>query len=256
MVISVAVIYEAVHNNRKGYLPMTIRLFCVTAALSLTLSACGGGNDAADADKSSDKPIAQKPEAEAPKVAAAAIPNLSNGPDVCFRAIAKHIGADTKVSEITSFFSAGSAVDSDDEEPQGQMTTCTVQYQSPEDPRKLVGTRLDIETGEFAPPSPVEITVMGNAATFNLEDHIVPLSQLNAAGLTAIMEAEKAKLSSVYGTYAWTGVRLEGPSAFNNNPTLRLDVTGRIAANDIKESGYASVAIDASKITKNLLTPS
>ncbi len=226
-------------------------LLYTTAAFSLCLAGCGGGDKAPSKDPV--VPNAGKTEAE--KSAPVAAANLSKGPDICFSAIVKHLGADTKVSEMTSFFSSGSAIDSSDEEPQGQMTTCSVQYQSPDDPRKLVGTRMDVDTGQFAPPSPVEITVMGNAADFRLEDHVIPLSAINAAALTSVMDAQKARLSGVYSSYAWTGVRLSGPDAFNNKHTLRLDITGRLAANDIKESGYASVSTDGKAITADHLTP-
>src|SRR5690349_11279538 len=91
---------------------------CVLAGLSLGLSACGGNKDAtsntASADATATAPSAAATPATAAKVAAA---NLSEGPDVCFRAIAKHLGADAKVSDITSFFSSGSEIDSNDSEP-------------------------------------------------------------------------------------------------------------------------------------------
>jgi hypothetical protein len=226
------------------------------AALSLVLTACGGKSENSDAPSamqqgSSAAKIA--PGETAPKVAA---PTLAEGPDVCFRAIAKHLGDKTKVSEITSFFSSGSEIDPSDTEPQGQMTTCSVQYQNPADPRKLLGTRLDIATGKFDPPAPVEISVMGgNAAEFKLDDYLIPLSQINAAALTSIMDSQKARLSGVYGKYAWTGVRLSSPDGFNNKHTLRLDVSGRLASNDIKGGGYASITTDGKKITTNFLLP-
>jgi hypothetical protein len=228
-------------------------LLGMTATLSFGLTACGGGGDDKAAKESAAPKAAEK--TEAPAAAAATVANLSQGPDVCFKALAKHLGADTKIAEMTSFFSAGSAIDPSDDEPQGQMTICKAQYQSPDDPRKLLGIDMDTDTGTFGEPSPVEITVMGNAADFNLEDHIVPLSSINAAGLTAIMDAQKAKIGSTFSSYAFTGVRVEGPGAFNSKHTLRLDIAGRIAANDIKHDGYASVSLDGKAITKDHLMP-
>lgn len=228
---------------------------CTVAVLSLGLAACGGADEPAGgaSDAARGPATAVTPGMEATKVAA---PMLSEGPDVCFRAIAKHLGANVKVSEITSFFSAGSEIDSGDTEPQGQLTTCTVQYQNPDDPRKLLGTRMDIATGKFDAPSPIEISVMGgNAAEFKLDDYLIPLSQVNAAGLTAIMDSQKERLGGVYSKYAWTGVRLSTPDSFSNTHTLRLDVDGRLASNDIKEDGYASITPDAKKITTNYLLP-
>jgi hypothetical protein len=224
------------------------------AALSSALVACGGGND--NAAKENANAAAKTAAGEAaPAKESATVATLAQGPDVCVRAISKHLGAETKIAEMTSYFSSGSVIESSDDEPQGQMTTCSVQYQSPDDPRKLVGISMDVDTGEFGPPSPVEITVMGNAAEFNLEDHIVPLSTLNAAGLTAIMDAQKAKIGSKFSGFAWTGVRLMGPSAFNAKHTLRLDLTGRLASNDIKHNGYASISLDGKTITADHLMP-
>lgn len=235
---------------------------CLAAALSFGLSACGSSDDAASdaagsdvagtAGEASSESVVGKMKAA---VAPASAPKLADGPDVCFRAIAKHLGADVKVAEISSFFSAGSEIDGNADNPEGEMTTCTVNYQNPEDPRKLLSTRMDISTGEFAPPSQVEISVSGNAADFRLEDHLVALSAINPAALTGVMEEQKAKLASVFSRHAWTGVRLSGPSAFSRTHTLRLDGEGRLAANDIKESGYASVSLDGKTITKNHLMP-
>ncbi len=222
-------------------------------ALALGLSACGGSDKAAEG--SPEKSDAPAKTAAAPAAAPSAL-NLAAGPDVCFKAIAKHLGADAKVAEITSFFAEGADIEGgSSNEPVGTMTTCKVDYQSPDDPRKLVSVSMDTKTGVFSEPQQMEITVMGDAASFRLEDHLIPLSKINAAGLTAVMEAEKAKLSGIYSKYVWSGVRLEGPGAFSEVHTLRLDLNGRLAANDIKNGGYASVSIDGAKITKNHLLP-
>lgn len=228
-------------------------MICMAVILSLGLSACSGGADPSEAP--ADAAPADPAEAPSEERTVAAAPILSDGPGVCFDAITEHLGADTKVSEITSFFSTGSEIDSSETKPQGEMTICTVEYQSPDDPRKLVRTRLDIESGEFTPPQPIEITVMGNAAEFDLEDYLIPLSQIDASGLSSVMEAQKSRLSDVYSTYAWSGVRLSAPDAFSDTHTLRLDVEGRLASNDIKESGYASVSTDGKTITADHLTP-
>jgi hypothetical protein len=222
-------------------------------ALALSLSACEGGDKAAEA--SPEKVAATSKNATAPVAASTAF-NLAAGPDVCFKAIAKHLGADAKVAEITSFFSGGADLEGgSSDEAEGTMSTCKVDYQSPDDPRKLVSTSMDTKTGEFSAPQQMEITVMGDAAAFRLEDHLIPLSQVNAAALTGIMESEKAKLAGVYSRHVWTGVRLMGPGAFSEVHTLRLDVEGRLAANDIKNSGYASISVDGKKITADHLMP-
>ncbi|MCL1634819.1 hypothetical protein M2650_09270 [Luteimonas sp. SX5] len=242
---------------------------CFYIVLSLGLSACGGSDEvpgepsstaAKAAQPSSTAQSAQAPAMDEAKTqkdtGAAAAFNLADGPDVCFRAIAKHLGADAKVSEITSFFSAGKEIEPSHIEPAGEMTTCTVQYQDPNDSRKLLRSDLDLESGEFGPPNPVEITVTGgNAADFKLEDYVIPLSKVDAAALTSVMEAQKSRLSGVFSRYAWSGVRLSAPGAFSNTHTLRLDVAGRLASNDLRQGGYASVSIDGKKITADHLMP-
>ena len=222
----------------------------MTIVLALGLVACGSRNDASNASFATGKVAGPATQT------AAAAPNLAQGPDLCFRAIAKLLGADAKVSEITSFFSAGSDIDSSDTKPKGEMKLCTVDYQDPSDPRKLLSTSLDVATGVLAPAKPVEITVAGgDAATFKLEDYIIPLSKVDPAALTAVMTAQKARLDGIYSHYAWTGVRLSAPGPFSDKHTLRLDITGRLASNDIKGSGYASVTTDGKTITADHLKP-
>jgi len=227
---------------------------CLLATATLSLSACGKENDATTG--AANVAAAQADTAggsDAPEVAAL---NISQGPDVCFRAIAKHLGPDAKVSEINSFFSSGKEIDSSDDEPQGQLTVCSVQYQSPADPRKLLGTSLNVRTGQFAAPSPVDITVTGgDAAEFKLADYVTPLAQVNAAALAPFMEAQKGAMSKIYSAFTWSGVRLMSPGAFSNVHVLRLDIEGRLAANDIKESGYAEFAIDGKTLKSNNLKP-
>lgn len=220
------------------------------------LSGCGEHQDASKGTSENGAAASQASLAEARKDTGTTALNLADGPDVCFRAVVKHLGANTQVSEISSFFSSGSEIDSSDRDAKGQMTTCSVKYQSPDDPRKLLSTSLNIRSGEFAPPSPVEITVTGgDAAQFKLEDYLIPLSKINAAGLTSIMEAQNPQMDSIYSRYAWSGVRLESPDSFSNVHTLRLDIKGRLASNDIQQSGYASVTTDGKTITANHLKP-
>lgn len=227
---------------------------CLLATATLGLSACSKGNDTTTG--AADVAATQAGDggtSDAPKVAAL---NISEGPDVCFRAIANYLGPDAKVSEINSFFSSGKDIDSSDDEPQGQLTVCSVQYQNPADPRKLLGTSMNVQTGEFAPPSPVDITVSGgDASEFKLADYITPLAQVNATALASFMEAQKGSMSKIYSRFAWSGVRLMSPGVFSNVHVLRLDIDGRLATNDIKESGYAEFATDGKTLKSNNLKP-
>ena len=247
--------------------PRPAILFLAATSLSLALGGCGdsaadGGNSAAF-DTASGELLDIAPRDE-PRFASAGTATakrsapaltLASGPDVCFREIARKFGPDIKVSEVTSFFSAGEAISGRESQPRGELTTCTVSFQNPSDPRKLLSASFNTRTGTFGEPNPVEITVMGNAANFRLDDHVIALSRVNAAALTGVMEAQAQRLKSVYGDFAWSGVRLSGPDAFSRTHTLRLDLDGRLAANDIKESGYASVSLDGKRITANHLMP-
>ena len=228
----------------------------VLVACSLSLAACGGKNDAsADAG-------ALVSNIQVPAMTAVGLSEggrskftLADGPDACFRGVAKQLGPNAKVAELTSFFSPGKEIDPSASEPEGAMTTCTVQYQNPQDPRKLLEASMDVKDGTFSPPRPVEITVMGDASNFKLEEHLIALSQVNAAGLKAIMDGQKASMDQIYSKHAWSGVRLEAPDAFDAKHTLRLDLDGRLASNDIKAGGYASISTDGKTIVHNLLKP-
>jgi hypothetical protein len=224
---------------------------------ALTLAACGGKDKPENAATAESNATAGATAASAASSAAPATNlTLAQGPDVCFRAIAAHLGADVKVSEISSFFSTGTEIDGNARKPEGALTTCSVQYQNPEDPRKLLSISMNTDTGQFGTPNPVEIRVTGgNAADFKLEDHLIPLSSVNAAALAAIMDQQKTALSGAFSRYAFSGVRLMGPGAFDDKHRLRLDVDGRLASNDIKESGYAEISVDGQNVVNNRLTP-
>lgn len=225
----------------------------LTVALALGVGACHG-NDATTGTASAPRRVTPMPGGM--DVASAPAHTLAEGPDICFRLVAKKLGAAAKISELTSFFSVGSDIDSSAGEPKGKMTTCSVQYQNPQDARKLLETSLDMHSGDFSEPRPVEISIMGgDAEKFRLEDYLMSLSQINAAALTSIMESQKARLDGAYMPYAWSGVRLEAPDAFSATHTLRLDVDGRLAANDVKKGGYASITTDGKTIKTNFLLP-
>jgi hypothetical protein len=256
----------AARGNTIMTLPRPAILFTATTLLSLGLGGCGNfskDDDNSDAIDPANVELSELDPRDVPPPdglesggSSAPALTLASGPDVCFREIAKKFGPEVKVSEITSFFSAGEAISGRSSEPRVLMTSCSVSFQNPSDPRKLLTASFNTRTGAFGEPSPVEITVMGgNAANFRLEDYVIPLGRVNAAALTGVMNAQEKRLKTVYGEYAWSGVRLSGPSAFSRTHTLRLDLDGRLAANDIKESGYASVSLDGKRITADHLMP-
>ncbi|MCB2089487.1 MAG: hypothetical protein R3E18_03110 [Sphingomonadaceae bacterium] len=179
--------------------------------------------------------------------------NLAAGPDACFKAVAAEIGNDAKVSEITTMFSPGSEVDSSASEPAGAVTICSAYYQNPEDPRKLLSITYVPALGGFTDPAEVEISTRGNAADFNLDDYLMPLSDVKAAELSQVFEANADKLAEKYSTYAWTGVDLVEPGQFRDDFALRISYVGRLKSNDVKDEGYAIIALDGKTVTEDKL---
>jgi hypothetical protein len=222
-------------------------LSLTSLAMAVALAACG--------EKSAPDVAGNASAADDSAVASAKSYSLANGPDVCFKAIAQHLGADAKVMEIQSFFSSGSEIDASAKKPAGTLTHCAVDYQDPANPKKLIGTRLDTTTGTFSEPHQIELSVSGDAANFNLEDYLVPLSQVDAGALTSVFDAQKAALEGVYSKFAWHDIRLQPPGPFNDVPVLRVGAEGRLASNDIKKSGFALVSLDGKTIVKNNLLP-
>lgn len=130
----------------------------ITMGLALGVGACHGNDAPTNATSTTQRAVPVHGEIDA---ASAPAHTLAEGPDICFRLIAKKLGAAAKVSEITSFFSVGSDIDGGAGKPKGEMTTCSVQYQNPQDPRKLLETSIETRSGDFSAPRPVEISVMG-----------------------------------------------------------------------------------------------
>ncbi len=236
------------------------------AGFSIALTSCGESGESGSGTSHSTSneeagsnmsPASQQAGGSAPIGAAPANAlTLADGPDVCFREIEKKFGRDLKVSEINSYFSAGQEIDSMSRGPRGVMRACSVKFQNPQDPRKLMSAIYDTNTRSFGQPTPMEITVFGgNAANFRLDDYVIPLSRIDTTALKGLMDAQEPRLKKVYGDYAWSGVRLSSPGAFSKDHLLRIDVDGRLAANDIKESGYATVSLDGKRIVRDDLLP-
>lgn len=175
--------------------------------------------------------------------------SMGTGPDACFKAAAEKLGADAKVSDVTALYSPGPEVDPSATEPAGTVMSCTVYYQDPDNPLKLLGIVYNnAAMGGFSQPAPVEVSVSGDAADFKLDDMLVPLSGINASGLADVMAANKAKLDERYSAHGLTMVQLVGPSSFRDGFALRVQYDGRLKSNDVKEDGSATIALDGKTV--------
>ena len=98
---------------------------------------------------------------------------------------------------------------------------------------------MDVSSGTFGEPQPVEITVAGgNAAEFNIEDYLIPLSKINAAALVSVMDAKASWAVSTAITHGqgsdfrtwrlqqhpYVAPRSDGPSSVQRHQGRRLRV--------------------------------
>ncbi|MCK0129387.1 hypothetical protein [Erythrobacter sp. F6033] len=216
-------------------------------ALSLGLTACGGDSDAESTtggDRSSSDDAAS----------GAAFTLEDNGLDICFKAAAEKLGANTKVASLSTNFGVGENLEQYtvvSTEP-GQLKSCSLDYQDPENPNKLLRTDMDVATGEFKAPQPVEISVMGNAADFSLENIVVPLSDIKTAGFAGTVDGAKAQLDETFSSHALSSVRLSGPNPGRAEHSISVDFVGRLKSNDILDQGSIAFAVDGSQLYNNI----
>lgn len=234
---------------------------CLAIAVPVALTGCGGDDKDGSSDAGPGLSARSGPGSAASQAEPAAMATLDeDGPGACFDLVTEHLGAETKVNEIDSNFSTGKDIDPQLVDPEktpevGTLTFCSVKYQDPDDPKKLVETSLDRKTGTFSDPRPLEITVMGDAASFDLEDYLIPLSKIDTTPLPALMEQQQGTLDGAFSAHAWSGVDLSAPDQFSGDHLLRLDVAGRLASNDILDHGFLQVSVDGTKVVGDHLQP-
>ncbi|SIT35409.1 hypothetical protein BN2476_30044 [Paraburkholderia piptadeniae] len=174
--------------------------YLIAIAITTTLAACGEKDHAPQTvEKSADtassvasqtaEQSASSDDRETYKY------SLSDGLDICFRKLKDKLGGNAKVSSIDSSFSEGKDIDSEQDAPRGALTTCLASYQDPSDARKLLRSRMNVHSGQFETPEPVEIDVTGDASKFNLNDYVIALNRIDASPLQAFLDSRKLKLS-------------------------------------------------------------
>lgn len=183
------------------------------------------------------------------------IPNIADGPDVCFRLVASRLGKDLKVSVVKSSFSVGETLDRPESEPKGQMTACWLEYQDPENPGRLLATKWNFKTGKFQTPVPVEIEVFGgNPADFRVEDNVIPLSQVRYEALADFITRQQAGISKSYSQYGWDRIELDDPDHFHSRHRITIGMKGRLAVNNVLVNGHVDLATDGKKIQVDTIT--
>ncbi|NKY60713.1 hypothetical protein [Nocardia flavorosea] len=241
---------------------MTLRKvgLVVAVTLPLALGACGSDDGSSAVSQATGRAGSAPGDADTSGAGAVPVPTLADGPDVCFRLITEQLGADIKAHEVLTSFSVPADLDSTpvligDPPPAGELTTCTVKFQNPDDPKKLLEADFDTDTGTFSDPAPLELRVTGDASEFDLEEHLIALSAVDAAPLAAFMDQQLGSLDKAYSGHAWSGVRLMPPDRTSPTHFLRVDVDGRLASNDVLDTGYAELAVNGTEVVANRLVP-
>jgi len=219
------------------------------AAVSLTfiLAACGGDAETGDDGSAT---VGSGP-AGGPQ---SSMTLADNGPAVCFEAVAAKLGADTKVSSITTGFAVGDNLEKYTvvSTERGILKSCTVKYQDPENANKLVQVDMDVATGEFGDPQPLEISVIGNAADFKLENILIPVSSINSAAIAAKVDAQKARLDEAFSEHALQRVSLSSPGPGSAVHGIDVSFAGRLKSNDILETAGFGLNVDGSDDYNNI----
>lgn len=233
--------WEVFEMENRGVARVTV----APIAFALMLGACSG--ETSDAEAPGDSAMAEGP---TPLTA------RDDGPDICFQKAREKIGEDAKVASVSSWFSTGREIDGSASSPRGHMITCIVEYQDPDNPNAMLEMTWDGRTGAFRSPQRMEIMpIGGDPEDFRLDEFVVPLKNVNTSGLMPFLMDQKDDLASAYSDFELAQVRLEPPDFDQESHTLSVTVAGRLATNDIKDSGMARLALDGQTVLSNDLIP-
>jgi len=177
---------------------------------------------------------------------------LSDGVTVCMRQVKAQLGEEAKVAEILSYFEQTERLnDASVHHPgpkPGTLTSCRVDYQDPANPQKLLRQEMQMKTGEFSAPKPLEIHVSGDAAKFNLNDHVSPIKKWNLDAVEKLVSAQSAAAEKKYSLYQIDSATLK-IDPFNGRFVIRAAGNGRLKVNDVLEHNGVTVLVDGTKVT-------
>jgi len=180
---------------------------------------------------------------------------LADGPAACLGAYQKKIGQDFNILDFSTYYVKPETIDASDARNYkgtkgGEMKTCDLKIQDPADPKKAVGYRMDMKTGEISGPMPVEITVSGNAEAFKLSEVVYPVKDIDYAAIQKNIDSIKPKLDEKYGVYQVTGIRMDSDLR-TGKPHLLVHIDGKLKANDVAKNVLLQLTPDGKKITMN-----
>lgn len=177
----------------------------------------------------------------------------ADGPDICLRRVVETLGKETKVTSVKTFFGTGKALSSSPAfvTPKGVLKTCSVEYQDPQDGKKLLSLDMDAFSGEFKAPVPVKITVTGNADSFKLDDYLIPLDKVDASTIKTFLDGKTSWLDSYFSEHALSALTLNEPGPFNDKHVLSIRMDGLLTSNGINKYVTASFSMDGKRVIKD-----
>lgn len=222
----------------------------LSIGMAVLISMAGCGNDNAKREEMSKKALADF----AARQASADVRkySYSDGADICFRKVKEKLGDLAMVNTISSGFDAKS--NDGKQRPTPVLDLCTVQYQDPQNPKKLLKMAMDTHTGEFAAPRPMQLTIIGgDPEKFKLETVLIPLKSVNASTVPEILEKNNALLDAKLSErfFKYLDLRAPGILEVERTHTLTLTISGKYKSNDEKASIAIITSPDGKKILRN-----
>jgi hypothetical protein len=225
-----------------------IRSFSLTIAMALFLSGCGEKStpptptDPATPTPSTSNSVTEKRSRSVPDTPRPYKYSLKDGMGVCFHKVQDHFGKTLQVTEVNGLFeiplklsSSSVKMEVPEEKIQG-LRACNVQYQDPENPKKLVEVSMDPYTGEFRTPRPVQIHITsGRAEDFRLADHLINLNKVQLGSIEKQVAAKKASIEKVFSEHQISSFSLK-QSPFNGKFEVTVSVAGIFKSNDLTDT--------------------